>query len=159
LKGMFYRTQTLGLTGGLSVTAPTANATTFAVTDFVGTPNYNNVDALRLREFKVRRDTWGLSPFLAGIYNSADGRFFTQGFFQVDVPAGADRIPYTESFPVALNPVIPVTRLPDDPRGNVQTPPFTYRSSVRDQVLAHLDVGAGYWLIKAPNSPYLTGLI
>lgn len=161
LKGMFYRTQTLGLTGGLSVTAPTANATTVNVTDFVpaSSPNFNNVDALRLREFKVRRDTWGLAPFVAGIYNSADARFFAQGFLQVDVPVGEDRVTYRESLPVRLNPIVPITPVPGDPRTGLATPPFTSTAFVRDQVLMHLDLGTGYWLLKDPGARWITGII
>jgi hypothetical protein len=158
LKGLMYRSPSLALSGGLSVVLPTANSTTFTVVDYVGPSNFNNVDTQRVREFKVRRDTWGLSPFVAALYAREDLPYFVQGFVQCDVPVGADRVTYTETTPQMLNPIIPVARQPGDPRADVQAPPFTARGFARDQVLMHLDLGAGYWLIRDSRRPWITGL-
>jgi hypothetical protein len=172
LKALLWRDNQLAISGGLGVTAPTARDTEVTVTDFLGpvvagpTVNgvptrvsFNNVDTLRLREFHVSRDTWGLAPFVAALYSDRESPFFAQGFAQLDVPVGEDRVRYKETTPVALNPVVPFQRAPNDPRGNVLTPPFTASGSYRDQTLLHLDLGAGYWLYRDAGRAWLNGII
>jgi hypothetical protein len=167
LKALLWRDQTLAVSGGLGVTAPTGRDTDITVTDFLGTTaningtviGFPSVDTMRVREFKVSRGTWGLAPFVAALYAEPDSRFFAQGFLQVDVPVGSDRVRYTETTPVALNPVIPVTRSPNDPRTNVLIPPFSANGSLRDQTLMHMDIGTGYWLLRDRSRTWLNGIV
>jgi hypothetical protein len=160
LKALLWRDEALAVSGGLAVTAPTGRDTRFTVTDYLpSNPGLNDVGTMRVREFNVSRDTWGLAPYAAVLYTPRESRFFAQGFVQVDVPVGEDGVRYTETTPVVLNPIIPVTRDPRDPRGNVLTPPFTSTARVGDQTLLHMDFGTGFWLLRDPNRTWLNGVI
>jgi hypothetical protein len=159
LKALFYQDDTLALSGGLSVTAPTAQDTRLTVTDYlgnyIGNQFFEDTFVQRVRNFKVSNDTWGVSPFVAALWRPSD-RFFLQGFAQIDVPVGDNKVTYTQTYN-NLNPIIPFGIDPTDPRSNVAVPPYSVNSKVREQVLAHLDIGAGYWAYRDPNGGWLTG--
>jgi hypothetical protein len=158
MKGLFYNDTDAGvyLSGGLSVTAPTARDETVHITDYLGFTQFNNVDTQRVRDIHVHNQTWGLSPFLAGLYAPND-RFFAQSFLQFDLPLNDSRADFTETIPRFVNPSIPFVKLSDDPRANVINPPYTESRKVREQILMHMDLGAGYWLLRDPSRRWLTG--
>ena len=156
MKALFYETETLFVSGGVSLTAPTARDSSVRITDYLGFTNFNNVDTQRVREVKVQNETWGLSPFIAALYVPND-RFFAQGFLQFDLPLNESRADYRETIPRFENPQFAFTQLARDTRTNVRTPPFAETRRVREQVLMHADVGVGYWLMRDTSRPWITG--
>jgi hypothetical protein len=155
LKGLAYQTQALALSGGLGLGIPTANNTRVRVTDYDGDLNLQTVEIQRTRQFDVKNETWGLSPFLAALYTPTN-RFFAQGFVQVDVPLNTSKVTYTETA-LVLNPSVNRfgTRS-DDP--TIQVPPFRVTDHLREQALMHVDLGTGYWVIRDPEAAWVTGL-
>jgi hypothetical protein len=155
LKALFHQSREVALSGGLGLGMPTANNTRVRVTDYEGDLNLQSVEIQRVRQFDVKNETWGLSPFLAALYTPG-ARFFAQGFLQVDVPLNTSKVTYTETA-LLLNPSVNRfgTR-PDDP--TIQVPPFTVTGHLREQVLMHFDLGTGYWLVRDPEASWLTGL-
>src|SRR5205807_7429551 len=113
----FYRTHALALSGGLGVGIPTANNERVRVTDYGGILVANILEFQRIREFDVKNETWGLSPFVAALFTPND-RLFAQGFLQFDVPLNTSRVTFTETTPLVLNggtfvnPADPVPRVP-----------------------------------------------
>ncbi len=156
LKGLFYCEDGLYISGGVSLTAPTARDGQIRITDYLGFTEFNNVDTQRVREIRVKNETWGLSPFVAALWVPNE-RFFTQGFLQFDLPLNDSRADFRETIPRFVNPQLPFTPLARDPRGNVRTPPFAESRRVREQVLMHADIGAGYWVMRDPSRRWLTG--
>jgi hypothetical protein len=156
LKGLFYAEEGVYLSGGLSLTAPTARDASLTITDYLGFTGFNNISTQRLRQINVKNETWGLSPFLAGLYAPND-RFFAQGFLQVDLPLNESRADFIEVTPREANPQIPFRQQDRDPRTNVQVPPIVESRRVREQVLLHADLGVGYWAMRDPSRRWLTG--
>jgi hypothetical protein len=157
LKAMMYQNETLYVSGGLSTTAPTARDSFIRVTDYLGDPTYTTVISQRLRTIRAKNETWGLSPFVAALFTPND-RFFMQGFAQVDFPLNSSTADFTETIPVSLaSQGVTVTGLSTDPRTNTKTPPYSETRKVREQSLMHIDLGAGYWLMRDPSRQWLTG--
>jgi hypothetical protein len=157
LKALLYQNQNLYVSGGFATTAPTARDSFIKVTDYLGDPTYTTVISQRVRTILVHNDTWGLSPFVAGLYTPND-RFFLQGFAQVDFPLNSSSANFTETIPVSLaSQGVTVVGLPNDPRTNTLKPPYAQTRTVREQTLMHLDLGAGYWVMRDPSRRWLTG--
>jgi hypothetical protein len=165
-KYLAYECCWFGVSGGVSVTIPTAPDTNVRVTDFVGDSQFNNIDVERVRNFHIKNETWGLSPFLAALAVPCPN-FFVQGFTQVDIPLTPSTVTFDESFPVQRTPqltlgtpgalfLLPPSSLPPGTLSAI--PPFHSAFQIREQYLLHADVGTGYWFVHNPANKLLTGL-
>ncbi len=151
LKGLLYRTDRFAISAGLALGIPTGQDIDVAVTDFLGDPAFNNLSIQRVRDFHIDNDTWSLSPFIAGLWTPGP-RFFSQGFLAVDVPLNSSKYTFAETTPIVLNGPFPASGLP----GTV--PPFTVSGRIAEQTLLQADAGAGYWLMRSPDSGWITGI-
>jgi hypothetical protein len=168
LKAAIYRdpARNLWFSGGLQVVAPTARnvdltATDFFTIGFPSTPFDMNTVGQRLRTFHIDNQTWAVSPFLA-LSMMPRPRTFFNAFLQLDVPVGADTLHYSQRYE-ALTPTSYTTNqsvlapfVPEFPGG--QPIQEDYTAAVHDQVLAHLDLGAGWWLYENPQARWLRGV-
>jgi hypothetical protein len=155
LKGLAYRSQSLALSGGVGLTAPTGADTRVQVTDYSGPSTMGVATVQRVRNFLIDNETWSLSPFVAAVATPTDRCFF-QGFLQFDFALNSSTINYTDtitrgSVPVFAPGVIPgqILALPT---------PFSVRSGITEQPLMHLDFGTGYWLVRDPSARCFTGI-
>ena len=162
LKSLLYKScnAKFALSGGMGIGIPTAPDTRLSVVDYAGTggPGSQTASGQEVRQFTISNDTWALSPFLAFLYLPAP-RFFTQGFFQVEVPLNSSTITYSDHYSIGS------FGTGGDPRllslistGQSLLPPFTVRRSIDEQTLAHVDLVAGYWLVQNPDSRWLNGM-
>jgi hypothetical protein len=122
------------------------------VTDYLGDLRFNNAQFQRVRDFQINNETWSLSPFVAFLATPTC-RFFVQGFAELDIPLNSSGVHYVEN----------VIAAPGAPpfvadRPGVVTPPFFDQESIRDQMLLHLDLGTGFWLMRRPENAWLTGI-
>jgi hypothetical protein len=145
LKGLFYRSCTLAVSGGLSVNIPTAPSTHVSVTDFLGDGFDNDIEIERLRQFKISNDTWALSPFVAALLTPND-RLFVQGFLQFDFPLNESTVHYAEFAAINTEP------------NELSLQPLFVTSKVREQTLMQVDLGTGYWLQRDRNASWITGI-
>lgn len=150
LKGLAYRSDWLALSGGVAVTFPTAEDTHVTVTDYLGNPQFNNLQIQRVRDFHVNNEIWGLTPFVAFLATPSD-RFFTQGFLAVDVPLNTEKVTFSETTPISL----PGTTLATGP--GIVNPPINVTDHLREQTLLQADIGAGYWLVRNCDG-FLSGI-
>jgi len=159
LKGLLYRSDVFAFSGGVGFGIPTANDTHVTVTDYLGSVDFNNVGLQRIRDFNIKNQTWGVSPFLAMLFTPND-RFFAQGFLQIEVPVNKSEIDYTETIPINANPGLLVGQFLTDPSRppDVRNTPFSVTDHIRDQTLMHLDFGTGYWVFRDSHQDWLTGL-
>jgi hypothetical protein len=151
-KALLYQNQWLSFSGGLGVEVPTASNTHVNVVDFVGVGTAD-VFAARLRQFRIKNEIWGLSPFLAALAAPND-RFFTQGFMSLDMPVNEGHVSFAESVPVNVFQTSPNFGLA--PPG-IPTP-FSGADKISEQTLLNLDVGTGYWLVRDPCAQWITGI-
>jgi hypothetical protein len=151
-KGLLYSSHQVAFSGGLGLGLPTANNTRVRVTDYGAPLEEGTLEWQRIRQFDIKNETVGLSPFVAALYTPSE-RFFAQGFCQVDVPLNTSKVTYTETVPLIFN----ENRFATQP-GNTLAPPFTVTDHLREQALMHVDLGTGYWLIRDPQAAWLTGL-
>jgi hypothetical protein len=77
-KGLVYATQSVAMSVGLQLQAPTAGSTRVYTAD--GTPLVD-----------IKNSSTHLMPFVGGLYTPND-RFYAQGFLQVDVDANGDPV-------------------------------------------------------------------
>jgi hypothetical protein len=152
LKGLLYRSPTVAFSGGLGLGLPTANNTRVRVTDYGSPLEVGTLEWQRVRQFDIKNETVGLSPFFAALYTPGE-RFFAQGFLQADVPLNTSKVTYTDTVPLIFN----ENRFASLP-GNILAPPFTVTDHLREQALMHVDLGTGYWLVRDPNADWVTGL-
>src|SRR5205823_3928747 len=103
-------------------------------------------------------DNWSLSPFLAAVITPTN-RLFAQGFMQFDFPLTSNKITYTEltSQPGFSNSPT-AQRLVQQFPGQFLLPPFTVTNRIDEQILMHVDAGVGYWLVRNPTAPWITGI-
>lgn len=128
--------------------------------DPLAVPGQQIVVLDRFRSFNVDPGTYSLSPFLAGLW-TPDDRTFVQGFAQVALPVGRDRIRYRDRLRVLDN------QAPDtdefatfDDRRYIQGGDIVNDASatIRQQALMHLDIGVGRWIYRDPDARFLTGI-
>jgi hypothetical protein len=112
LKRMLYETEDTAIAAGIGIDTPTGGD----VEVFGGSYNVHN-------------DATHCVPYIGMLRTR--GRFFYQGFLDVDVPLNGDRIDVIDSMTMGL---------------------FT------EQTLMHLDLSGGYWLYHNPGARRLTGL-
>ncbi len=165
----------LCFSGGLQVVAPTAENMHAQITDYwsgfnefgvSGPPAFPllnfSFDALgrRTRTLDVSNSIWTLSPFIA-LSMTPTPRTFFNGFLQLDVPLGTNRVNFSQSYASLLNEttgevtyyhVQPITSFNGTPI------PGDFSGSLRNQVLAQLDLGLGYWLYKDPSAQWVKGV-
>lgn len=158
-KSLVCRSSNLAISAGLGVGLPTADDTHVRVTDYLGSIAFNNVDVQRIRDFHVKNETVGLTPFFAALFTPTD-RLFVQGFYSVEVPLNKSEIIYSETARNLNASVLPFTRDVTDPAetGNILNPPFKVKDHIREQTLMHMDLGTGIWVIRNPERRFLTGL-
>jgi hypothetical protein len=200
-KSRIYENCGFTLSGGLSVSVPTARDERVNVTDFTGDPRLQFPDTERIRSFHIKNENWGLTPFFAFLEKPTD-RFFIQGFIEADFPTNGDAVVFSETsnpapnFPSFFNPSLPGTPnqllpnpestgnfsrtvgadnvirasqaaglLPSTSSPAIQPiapgslrPPYTVERRYFDQALGELDLNTGYWVIRNPQSAWLTGL-
>jgi hypothetical protein len=152
-KWLIHQTPKLFVSGGVGVRVPTAPDTQIQVVDYGAPQDFNTLEWQRVRQFHVKNETWGLSPFLAALY-TPNNRLFAQGFLQLDAPVNSSRVTYSETIPVLLN---EGRFLPVPP--NILEPPFTVTGEIEEQTLFHLDLGTGFWVIRNPCARWINGLI
>jgi hypothetical protein len=158
LKGLLYRSQTLNISGGLGIGIPTGADTSVRVTDYSGVPANGFATLQRVRDFHIDNETWSLSPFVAALYTPND-RFFAQGFFEVELPLNPSTINYTETTPLGGISQAQINLVQASFGGGpFLAPPFSIRTGISEQPLAHVDVGAGYWLVRDPSRSWVTGV-
>jgi hypothetical protein len=154
-KGILCRNETLTLSAGLGITVPTGQDTNVAITDYSGTVTQGLASIQRFRDIHIDNETWALSPFVAGVY-SPSKRFFLHGFLEFDFPLNDSTINYSDTFtrgqaiapPPSLTGGVPILM-----------PPFSTRTGISEQSLMHVDLGAGYWLLRDNDRPFLTGIV
>jgi hypothetical protein len=165
LKGVFYRSEDrkTWLSGGLAIGIPTAPDTRLSVTDFNGTPPagsslVNVASGQETRNILIANSTWTVSPFLAGLWLPSDC-VFMQGFLQVECPLNSSAITYTDQFTTGhFGSGTNAALLSALASGQSQQPPFTVHTRINEQYLLHGDVGAGYWLMRNQENPWLNGV-
>lgn len=152
LKAALVRNQDWTISVGSAFGFPTAPDSRISTRDFAGFGSLTDITATRTQDFVIKNETWSASPFVALLMTPTD-RFFAQGFLEFDFPLNKDGIRFSErirdlstGLDHAFGP------------GPGLAPPFTVTDSVRDQILMHVDVGAGYWLIRNPDASWLTGV-
>lgn len=96
----------------------------------------------------VHNQTVNLSPFIGALYTPND-RFFGQGFFQVDCPLNSSNVSMSgQGNAYRYN-------------GSAITPESinipSVQGSVAQQLLARVNLGVGYWLVRQPEARFLTG--
>jgi hypothetical protein len=162
LKAALYRSRGLTVSAGSGVGIPTARDTHVRVTDFLGTvrpPNVFEASIQRIRDIEVNNSTWSLSPFFAAVTTPTE-RFFAQGFLQFDFPLNSSKITYrnltnANGF-VLSDRATGATIFPPPP--GIKYPPFAETARIDEQILLHLDVGTGYWILRNPGARWLTGI-
>jgi hypothetical protein len=157
LKALLYRDPNWALTFGLSMTAPTGQDEKVSVTDFTGLINIANNNLARFRQFQIDNETWSLSPFLAALW-VPNQRWFAQGFLEFDAPLNKSTVTYTE---VTTSPgfeASPLTLGILDQNPTALIPPIAVHDRIREQMLLHVDVGTGFWLMHDRNRDWLTGI-
>lgn len=152
-KSLFYRNPTVALSAGTGLGVPTGADTTVLITDYSGPSSGGLATIQRERLIHIDNETWSLTPFLAGLWTPND-RFFSQGFLQFDFPLNSSTINYSEAITQGslktLSPAL--IRYPTLPT------PFSVDSSISEQTLMHVDLGIGYWLVRAPTRTWLRGI-
>jgi hypothetical protein len=158
LKGLAYRSNPLAVSGGLALGIPTGADTNVSIVDYSGSVTQGQATIQRERLIHIDNETWSLSPFVAALYTPTN-RFFAQGFLQFDLPLNASTINYTDTFTrgsssvsVAALSQAGLLRYPS------LDPPFSVRNGISEQPLMQLDLGAGYWLVRDPSRPWVTGI-
>jgi hypothetical protein len=153
-KGLVYRGPCLAITGGTALGIPTGQNTRVHVTDFIGFGT-DPLSIVRTRDFNIDNDVWSLSPFLAFLATPTE-RLFAQGFLEFDFPLNDDKLTYSER-------VLNSSGNPANTDAVITTngqaiPPFTESHNLEDQILMHVDVGLGYWLLRNPSATWVTGI-
>jgi len=163
LKAAIYRdpTNDFCFSGGFQVVAPTARGTRVSVTDYWAyyLPPYGafwSMMGRRTRTFDVGNDTWTLSPFLALSSKPTPLTFFN-AFVQLDVPVGTDKIAFAQHYETTYL-MGPFSSLIPTHYPQYQPVQETFTGSVRDQLLAQLDLGGGYWLYQNPQARWIKGV-
>jgi hypothetical protein len=154
-KGVVLRREGLALSGGLGLTVPTGADTDVRVTDYSGTVTQGLASIQRVRDIHIDNETWALSPFVAALASPTE-RLFFHGFLELDFPLNPSTINYSDTFtrgtaippPAILTGGVPIA-----------LPPFATRTGISEQSLLHADLGAGYWLMRDPCRPCLTGIV
>lgn len=149
-KWLFLQRQGYYLSGGFATTIPTGNDTRVRVTDLLG-PSPTTVDTVRVRDFLSRNQTWSMAPYLAALVAPSE-RWFGQGFVQFDLPLNPSAITYSD----VIQHTVPPPSLGSG-NGSVVMPLVSTHEHLREQYLVHADVGLGYWLVRRPDAPRLTG--
>ncbi len=121
LKRSVYQTDTCSAVMGLGIDTPTGK-------DAVGALPFPDVT------FTVRNEALHLLPF-AGILSHPSGRFFYQGFLQVDVPTGNNTVVVNDNFAAT-----------------------TDTGELDEQTLLYLDVSLGCWLFRSDCGTGITGV-
>jgi hypothetical protein len=151
-KGLIYRSRQLNVSTGFGATLPTGSDTHVVVTDFTGSSTQGSATVQRVRDFQINNETIALSPFLAALY-TPNNRFFAQGFAEVDFPLNSSSIFYNESIPRGTPPPVSTILTP-----NALQTPFSVNNGITDQPLLHIDLGAGYWVLRDPMREWITGI-
>ena len=105
----------------------------------------------RTRTFEIENNTWGISPFLAGVLLPSD-KTFVNAFAQVEVPLNSSDWSFREQdidLEVQAQPNLAATPVQFD---------RSLSGEIEDQFLLHLDIGAGYWFYRNPCHKHLTGI-
>ena len=134
------KSRTFYLSGGLGVNIPTApdvdlhgrvNAANFDVYDADGNVIATLPNVAYSMDATVRNQTVNLMPFLSAVWTPTD-KFFTQGFFQVDVPVNESKASLSQSLTV-----------------DGTTEPVENGSNfIGQQTLMRLNLGVGRWLYR-----------
>jgi hypothetical protein len=143
LKGVLWQNENALLSGGLGVVLPTGSDTDLTVESNFGGPAGGT--ARRTRLFHIENETWGLSPFLAGVYAPRGGRWFTQGFLEFETPLNTTGGNHTL--------IISDSNSAGSPNG-VYSADF----ELREQMLMHVSWSTGFWLLQNPNAYWLRGV-
>ena len=120
-KRLFYESNTTAWATGLGLSAPTGADSRIQIADDL---------------FTIQNQAVHLFPFAAFLTTPTQNSFY-QGFIQLDVPTGGNRLDARFTDPAVA------------PRN---------LGSVRDQTLLYVDMQAGYWLYQNPSSFAITGL-
>jgi hypothetical protein len=160
-KGLLWQNCRLAIAGGVAVEIPTAPDTQISVVDYAGNTDLGLASIQRVRTFHIENETWGLAPFLAFLATPRE-RFFTQGFLQFDFPLNSSDIIYSSiknqpgfsSFPGNQDAVAQLQAA----GLNYNIDNFTQRTSIDDQILMHVDIGGGFWVVRDPCARWLTGM-
>lgn len=186
-KYILHQNCKFALSCGLSVSIPTAQDERVTVIDYFGDARLQYPNFQRVRNFYIKNENWGLSPFFAFLAKPTD-RFFVQGFVEADFPTNGDPVVFTQSsvFPGQPDPSnLPNFSNQSNPPGfrnetfseyqqqlsNMQkgllplnyvpgiyhAPPRTVRRYF-DQALGEIDLNAGYYVIREPKAEWITGL-
>lgn len=157
LKALLWTSDNFNVSGGVSIHMPTGPDTRVTVIDYLGlvSPQVANTTQLqRRRDFLIQNDTWEVSPFVAFLAQPSC-RAFLQGFVQFEIPVNSSDVFYAETIPVTA-PGVTVTP-PSDPRAG-RTPPFATQREIEEQSLLHVDLSAGYWLLRNGEGRWITGI-
>lgn len=140
LKQVLYQSERSIISAGLGIETPTSGPTRVTLTDFGTVFQGGNgllvEDLIRIQSLEFKNNTVNLEPFLSALYTPDDNWFF-QGFLQFHIPTDRNHVTYIE-------------RADDlqflQPDTNSNFGPFRLDRGVRDQAMAHLNIGMGYWL-------------
>lgn len=173
LKALLYSCPERGwfVSGGVSSVIPTGENLNVRVIDFsnntpgdpgefippgqVGGPNRFALDQ-RIRKFLITNETYELSPFLA-VAGTPTSRSFVNGFCQFDFPLNKSMFDYREK-ETDLSLVYDADVRAQFPGRNPVQNDHLIKGQIRDQILAHLDIGGGYWVYQNPTARYISGL-
>jgi hypothetical protein len=101
----------------------------------IDTPTGNDATGyMNWVDYRVRNEAVHLIPYVSFVRAPSD-RWFYQGFLQVDVPTNGNRVEVND---MIFGPL---------PAGTMV-----------EQTLLHVDLGTGWWLMRNPEAPVLTGL-
>jgi hypothetical protein len=143
-KAILFQTDNWLLSGGLGVGIPTGNDTRVNVVDFSDSSG-TSVFSTRYRSFHVNNETWGLSPFIAGVYAPRGSRWFTQGFLEFETPLNENSGTFTE--------VVEAT-----PMSYISPTNINQNFNVRESMLMHLSWNTGFWLVQNPQARWIRGI-
>lgn len=164
LKGIVYSDPCLLCSAGLRTAIPTGQDVKATVVDFNGPQAGGAYVFERFRAFDIANETWALCPFLAVIATPSP-QWYAQGFLEFECPLNKSHFTYSEavfnpagSFQTAPNPPSQIVPQITYPTPQMSTP-FTTSGSIADQFLMHVNTQLGYWLIRDPERPLITGLV
>ncbi len=158
------------ISGGLGVTAPTAQDVRYTVSTQFLTVTYPTLTPpLRsLNNFAIdthfTNETWYLSPFLAWANRSEGSRFFSQGFLQVELPTNPTRVRFTDLGSLSAVTDDLVSPNPAPIFGAAWTVNGVFGGSslldLNAQPLMRINTGGGYYLIdESDNHNYFEQLV
>jgi hypothetical protein len=143
LKGVIAKGEDFLISGGVGVGVPTAEDTKITVTDYSGAQGIA-ANQMRTRVFDIQNQTWGVSPFLAGLYAPKQSRWFTQGFLEFETPVNSTGGSFAESV--------------SSPFAGLSGPIAYQQFRLREQALMHLSWSSGFWAYQNPEASWITGI-